>query len=132
MTSLETLPTFLAYFALAVGFLAVFLVIYTSLTPHPEWTLIRHGNTAAATSLVGAALGFCLPLASAVAHSVGLVDMAVWAGVALAIQILAFLTLRLVLGDMCGAIARGEMAAAVMLGGGSLAVGLLNAACLTY
>ncbi len=132
MTSFGTLPAFLLYFALSLLFLAVFLAAYTAITPYKEWTLIRQGNAAAAVALAGAALGFCLPLASVISHSVGLRDMLVWGLVALGVQVLAFVLLRLLHADMCGAIARGEMAAAVMVAAGSLCVGLLNAACLTY
>ena len=132
MTSLATLPAFLAYFALAMGLLGMFLAIYTAITPYPEWTLIRAGNTAAALSLAGATLGFCLPLTAAITHSVGLADMLVWGLVALIVQLLAFFLLRLTLGDMCAAIARGTMAPAIMVAAGSVAVGLLNAACLSY
>lgn len=132
MTSLATLPAFLGYFACALGLLAVFLGAYTALTPLHEWALIRAGNTAAAVALAGATLGFCLPLASAVAHSVGLGDMLVWAAVAGAVQVGVMLALRLGLRTLWAAIEHGEMAPAVTLAAGSAAVGLLNAACLTY
>ena len=132
MTGLAALPAFLAYFGLSLGLVAVFLAVYTRLTPHDEWALLRRGNTAAALSLAGATLGFCLPLASAVAHSVNLADMLVWALVALAVQLLWFAALRLFLPDLCETIARGDPAGAVAVAAGSVAVGLLNAACLTY
>ena len=133
MNSLATLPAFLAYFAAALGVLLMFLALYTSLTPHREWTLIRAGNTAAAVALGGTTLGFCLPLASVVAHSAGLGDMLVWALVAVAAQLLTLLALRLLLlGNLWTAIEHGDMAAGTTVAAGSLAVGLLNAACLTY
>lgn len=132
MSSLATLPAFLGYFACTLGLLAAFLAAYTALTPQAEWALIRGGNTAAALSLAGAALGFCMPLASAVAHSVGLLDMLLWAAVAGIVQVGTLLALRWGIGDLWGAIERGELAAAVAVAAGSLAVGLLNAACLTY
>ena len=132
MTSLATLPAFLGYFACTLGLLAVFLGVYTALTPYAEWALIRAGNTAAAVALAGAALGFCLPLASAVAHSVGLLDMLAWAVVAGVVQVGTLLGLRWGFGNLWAAIEHGEMAAAVAVAAGSLAVGLLNAACLTY
>ncbi len=132
MTSLATLPAFLAYFAFALGLLAIFVAAYTMMTPYADWALIRAGNTAAALAMAGATLGFCLPLASVIAHSAGLADMLVWSAVALVAQAFVFLLLRLLLRDFCAAIARGEMAPAVMEAAGSVAVGLLNAACLTY
>ena len=132
MTSLHTLPAFLAYFGCTLGLLAMFLAAYTAATPHSEWALIRAGNTAAALALAGAALGFCLPLASVVAHSAGLLDMVVWAVMAGAAQFLTLLALRRLVGNLWTAIERGDMAAGTTVAAGSLAVGLLNAACLTY
>ena len=132
MTSLANLPAFLAYFGCTLGLLVVFLTMYTAVTPHREWALIRAGNAAAAVGLAGAALGFCLPLASVVAHSVGLLDVLVWAVVAGAAQLLTLLALRGILGNLWSAIERGDMAAGTTVGAGSVAVGLLNAACLTY
>ena len=108
MTSLAALPAFLAYIALCITLLAAFLAAYTALTPYPEWALIRAGNTAAALSLSGAAIGFCLPLASLVSHSVGLLDVLVWGVVALGVQALAFVLLRLMHVGIWAAGARGK------------------------
>lgn len=130
--SLAGLPAFLTYFAAAVGFFALFVLMYIGLTPYRELTLIRQGNAAAAASLSGAMLGFVLPLASAIAHSVGLVDMAVWGLIALAIQLLAYVAARLLLPELARDIPAGKVAPGVFLGALSLAVGVLNAACMTY
>ena len=132
MTSLKNLPYFLSYFATSVVLLAVFLVIYPRITRHDEWALLKKGNTAAAVSLAGATLGFALPLASVIAHSAGFVDLLVWAAVAMVVQLLSYFLLIAVQRDMTGAIERGEMAPAVMLGAGGVVMGVLNAACLTY
>jgi len=131
MTSLGTLPNFLSYFAMSVVLLAAFLGIYTLITPLEEWTLIRQGNTAAALSLSGATLGFALPLASAVVHSANLADMAVWATVALILQLLCFAAMRLRRRNVSAALAQGNMAEAIVLAAGSVIFGLLNAACLS-
>ncbi|MFO1423929.1 MAG: DUF350 domain-containing protein [Candidatus Competibacteraceae bacterium] len=130
--SLAGLPSFLFYFATAIGLLLLFLVAYILITPYREITLIREGNTAAAVSLGGAILGFVLPLASAIAHSVGLLDMAVWGLIALVIQLLAYGVGRLLLPDLVRAIPAGQVATGVFLGALSLAIGILNAACMTY
>jgi uncharacterized membrane protein YjfL (UPF0719 family) len=58
--------------------------------PYREIALIREGNAAAAASLSGAILGFVLPLASAITHSVSLLDMAVWGLIALVVQLLVY------------------------------------------
>jgi hypothetical protein len=42
---MATLPAFLAYFAVAMVLLALFLLIYLNVTPYHEMTLIRAGNT---------------------------------------------------------------------------------------
>lgn len=129
---LATLPSFLIYLMVALMLLAVFLIVYTRLTQHPEWQLIRDGNVAAATALSGAMLGFALPLASAIAHSVSLRDMVLWAGVALLVQWGAYLTARKLLPGQPSRIERGDMAAAVTTAAIALTAGLLNAACMTY
>jgi putative membrane protein len=130
--SLAGLPSFLLYFATAIGLLLLFLAAYILITPYREIALIREGNLAAAASLSGAILGFVLPLASAIAHSVGLLDMAVWGLIALLIQLLAYGVSRLLLPDLARAIPAGQVATGVFLGALSLAVGILNAACMTY
>jgi putative membrane protein len=86
MISLQGLDDFLAYFVAALAAEAVFVLVYMRATPHHEMNLIKAGNVAAAVSLGGAVLGFTLPLASAVANSVSLLDMGVWAVIALIVQ----------------------------------------------
>jgi putative membrane protein len=130
--SLAGVGSFLGYFGAAVLLLVLFTLIYGRVTPYPEFRLIREGKVAPAVSFTGAVLGFVAPLASAISHSIALLDMIVWAVVALVIQIAVFLVLRLIFADLCGKIADDGLAAAILLGGASLAVGLLNAACMTY
>lgn len=132
MTSLNNLPYFLTYFVTSVVLLAVFLVIYTRITRHDEWALLQQGNAAASVSLLGASLGFALPLASVVAHAANFVDLVVWAVVAMVVQLLCYYLIQAIRGDLSGAITRGDMSAGVLLGGGGVVMGVLNAACLTY
>ena len=130
--SLSGLPAFISYFATAIGLLALFLTIYLFITPYREIALIRAGNTAAAASLSCALLGFVLPLSSAIAHSVSLLDMAIWGLIALIVQLLAYLAARLLLPGLAADIPAGQVAAGILTGALSLAVGILNAACMTY
>ena len=130
--SLAGLPSFLFYFATAIGLLLLFVAAYIFITPYREITLIRQGNAAAASSLGGAILGFVLPLASAIAHSVGLFDMVVWGLIALIIQLMVYGVARLLLPDLARDIPAGKIATGVFLGALSLAIGILNAACMTY
>jgi putative membrane protein len=129
---LITLPDFAIYFASAVILLAIFITIYTLLTPQHEWTLIRNGNAAASLSLGGALLGFVLPLGSVIVNSLSLVDMLVWGGVALIVQLLVFSVLRLLLPQLPARITNNEMAAGGMSAAFSVGIGVLNAACMTY
>jgi putative membrane protein len=130
--SLAGLPSFLFYFATAIGLLLLFLLAYIFITPYREIALIRAGNAAAAASLSGAMLGFVLPLASAIAHSVSLPDMAVWGLIAMIIQLLVYLAARLLMPELVRDIPAGKIATGVFLGALSVAIGILNAACMTY
>src|SRR5512132_1323298 len=78
-------------------YLAVFAALYIRITPYREIALIREGNMAASFSLSGALLGFIVPLASAVQHSVSLVDMAIWGLIAMLVQIAAFIAVKLMI-----------------------------------
>ena len=129
--SLHELPWFLAYMGTAVALTLVYVVIYMWVTPHDEIGLIRENNVAAATAFGGSLLGFCLPLASAIANSASLVDCAVWGGIALVIQIAIFFVVRLPIPKISERIEKNEIASGVWLGGTSLAGGLLNAASMT-
>ena len=124
--------SFLLYFGVALVFEAIFVAIYTAVTPHKEVSLIKQGNGAAAISLGGAVLGFTLPLASVIAHSVDLLHMAVWSAVALIVQLGVFLLMSFLLRNVSSRIEHGNIAAATMLAVASLAIGIINAASMTY
>lgn len=129
---ISMLPSFLAYFAVAVALLAVFLLIYVNVTPYDEIALIRQNNVAAAISLSGALLGFALPVANVIAHSDTLGDLAAWGGIAGIIQIATYLVARFALPQLAQDIPAGKMAPAIFVAVLSLTVGLVNAACMTY
>jgi putative membrane protein len=123
---------FFLHFAAAVALTGLCACCYLWITPYAEFTLIKAGKTAPAIAFSAAVLGFVVALASAIANSVSFIDMLIWAGVALFIQILVFLGLRVVFGDLCQRIAADELGPAIVLAGLSLAAGILSAACLTY
>ena len=130
--SLSGLPSFLIYFVLGLLLLGTFLAIYSWVTPYNELSLIREGNVAASISLAGAITGFVLPLSSAIAHSVGIIDMLVWGVAALVIQIVVFFIVGRLVPHFAEAISAGRASAAVLLAALAVAVGVLNAACMTY
>jgi putative membrane protein len=123
---------FLIYFAVALALLAVFVAIYIRVTPYRELVLIREGNLAASFSLSGALLGFIVPLASAIQHSVSLVDMVIWGLIAMGVQIAAFVAVKLLIPSIARDIPEGKGAQGFFLGSLSLGVGLLNAACMSF
>jgi putative membrane protein len=123
---------FVIAFAAAGVFTVAFKLIYQWVTPYHERTLIRDGNPAAAIALGGALIGYVLPLASALSHTVSLMEFAAWATLAGVIQIGVFVVIsRLAFKNLATRIEAGEIAAAIYLASISICVGLLNAACMT-
>jgi putative membrane protein len=131
LSSVAGLPAFLLYFALALVLVAAFLVIYMWVTPYDELTLIRGGDTAAAISLSGALIGFVLPLASAIAHSVSWLDMIIWGAIALVVQLAVFFIVSRVVPQLSKAISDGGTAQATLLAAASVSIGIVNAACMS-
>ena len=120
------------YLGTAMVLFAVFLLVYTRLPPYRELELIRGGNSAAACSLGGAIIGFVLPVASVIANSVGLLDVVMWSVVAMAIQVLLFVVVWKRFADIVTSIHDGRVSSGIFLGALSVAIGILNASCLTY
>src|SRR5260370_29471650 len=87
LQSLAGLPAFLVYFCTALVAVVAYLFVYTRVTPHDEFQLIRDNDTAAAIALGLSLLGFVLPVVSAIAHSAGVVDCLVWSAIALVVPI---------------------------------------------
>lgn len=132
LASLATLPSFLAYFGGALALVALFVFVYERFTPYREFQLIRDGNVAAAISLGGAVIGFAMPLASVIAHSVGWLDMVIWGVVAMIVQLAVYAAARILAPGLVESVKNGKAAPATALATASLCVGLLNAACITY
>jgi putative membrane protein len=128
---LNDLPWFLAYMGTAVVLTLFYVVVYIWVTPHPEIKLIRENNVAASLAFGGSLIGFCLPLCSAIANSVSLVECAVWGVVAVVVQVIVFFLVCLPIPKISERIEKGEIASGLWLGVASLAGGLLNAASMT-
>ena len=126
------IANFAIYLGTALVLFAVFLLVYTRLTPYRELELIRGGNSAAACSLGGAIIGFVLPVASVIANSVGLLDVVMWSVVAMAIQVLLFVVVWKRFADFVTSFHDGRVSSGIFLGALSVAIGILNASCLTY
>lgn len=133
-TTLDGLTNFALYFFLSLVFMVIFKFVYSAITPHDEWKLVKEEQSAAAAiGFVGAFIGFALALGSAISNSVHILDFALWGAIALIAQLLAFALVRFVfLPQVSARITQNEISAGIVLGGVSIGVGILNAACLTY
>lgn len=130
--SIVTLGGFLAfllYFVTGVLMLVAFAKFYTMLTPYNEFAEIRDRNRIGpAITLAGALLGFTFPLCSIGSHS-NYIGFLVWGIIAGLVQIGTFLSFyylaeKKVWDDM---MEDRNLAAAILYGGFSVAIGLLNA-----
>lgn len=129
--SLAGVVPFLIYVGLSLGMVMVYMAVYTLATAHDELKQIRADNVAAAIAFGGSLIGYCLPLASAAISSRALVEFLLWAVIAIVVQIVVYWFFRLLmLPDVSARIERGERAAGILLGAGSLAGGAINAAAM--
>jgi putative membrane protein len=130
--SLAGLPAFLVYFCTAIVAVTAYLLVYTRITPHNEFQLIRDNDPAAAIALGLSLLGFSLPVVSAMAHAANVIDCLIWSAVALVVQIIVYFLVKIPVPNLSARIAAGEVASAIWLGLASLAAGALNAAAMIY
>lgn len=133
-TSLQGLINFASYFFASIVLLIIFSRVYVAITPHDEWKLVKEEkNTAAASGLAGALIGFAMALGSVVSNSIHILDFVLWGVIALIAQLIAFALVRFVfMPELIQRIKDNELSAGIILGSTSIAVGALNAACLTY
>ena len=132
--SLAGLGSFALYFGLSIAFLLIFKFVYSRITPYDEWKLVKEEqNIAAALTLSGAFIGYSLAIASAASNSVNLIDFAIWGVIALIAQVIAYAIVRFgFMPKLVERIKSNEIPAGVVMGSMSIAIGLLNAACMTY
>ena len=124
-------PVLMLHLLVTLAMLAGGVWLYTVITPHKDFTLVRDGNMAAAISLTGAILGLAIPLAFCMAPSVSVGEIVIWGLLAVLVQILAFTLADLLLRDLSARIEGGEMAPAVLLAGIKLSVAAINAAAIS-
>lgn len=108
----------------------LFLYLYTRITPHNEFKLIREGNATAAVALGGSLIGFALPINNLITYSSSILDFAIWAVIAMVVQLVMFGITSLVLRGVSARIERNEMSAGIFSACASVAAGLLNSACM--
>ncbi|QBC44003.1 DUF350 domain-containing protein [Iodobacter fluviatilis] len=128
---LTALIHYLIYMLSGLGLLTLFVLVYTKVTPYDEFALIRQGCLSAALSLGGALLGFSLTLAASVMHNASFDMFIFWAFCAMVVQIIAHLFLSKLLPNMNQNLIENNVAMGALMGALSLAIGLINAGCLS-
>ena len=129
---LASVPSFLIYLATSGALLIAFMALYTLATPQQDMALIRKGNICASLVFSGTLLGFALPIASAVAHSVNLTDLVLWSIVACVVQAVVSLVLRFLIHDLRAHVEADRLSVGIMMASMKIAAGVLNAAAMTY
>lgn len=129
---LYDLTNFAIYFGGSLVAIALYVLIYTAITPYKEIELIKNNNQAAAIAFSGSLLGFVFAITSLVRSAVDFTDFAIWAAIAIIIQILAYLMVRLLFPRIAERIQNNETPAAIWLAACSISAGLLNAASMSY
>lgn len=132
LSTFATLPNVALYLVVGLGVLAVFTYVYTWFTPHEEFPEIRSGNSAASVSLGSGMLGFAMPMAVMIVQTANVVDLLLWALIAMVVQCGAFAVARLILKSpiIVDNDSRANMSRAVFVAFVNVVFGLLNAAVL--
>lgn len=124
----EAFPRFLLWTGAAGAMLAIASTIYVLLTPWKEFALVRDGNSAAGLALAGAIAGLAIPIASCLASSVTLFDLAIWGVVSLLLQLLIYRLVDVLLTDIPKRIEKEEAGAAIVLISAKLSSAIILAA----
>lgn len=129
--SLAQFIAYLSYVGASIAMIAAFIFIYIHITPIKEMRLIREGCVAAALSFGGAVLGFCLTLASSIANTNTLPNFLIWGLCAAVIQLLVFIVVSNLIPNARAELEDNNIAIGCLFCTLSLAIGIVNAACLT-
>ncbi len=130
-TYLPLLVAYLSYLGSGIALLIFFSMLYAKVTPQDEIALIREGCTAAALSFGGALIGFSLTLASSAWHANKLEYFISWGLLAMLVQIITHVVLSRCLKGLTQALIENNIAVGSLAGSISLAVGIINAGCLS-
>jgi len=135
---------FLMYLAVTLPILIIGIFVFTFTTPYKEFDLIKQGSQtddpkkmaaakAAANDLGGKIIGLAIVLASAVYHSVNLLDLVVWGFVGMVFQVLIFYLFEWVTPfKVVSEIPNGNVSVGIFASRLSIAAGLLMAALISY
>ena len=132
---IDFLLSFALFFGTSFVVVALFLVLYATVTPYDDYQMIfEQNNIASALGFGGAIIGLCIPLHSALVYSVSYTDFVMWAGIAMMVQLLFALIMTRLGGRFSVEkhIRNGDVATGVLMASLSIAIGLLNAGSMSY
>ena len=132
---LTSLLSFGGFLFTSLAILGLFLFLYAKVTPYDDYEMIFvQNNSAAALGFGGAIIGLCIPLYSALTHSISYVDFVMWGVVAMAIQLIFALFMTRLGGKFCieKHISNGSISVGIFMAMVSIAIGLLNAGSMSY
>lgn len=132
---LDAFVSFGLFFLTALVILGIFLVLYAKVTPYDDYQMIfTQNNTASALGFGGAIVGLCIPLYSALVHSVSYTDFVTWGIVAMSIQLLFAFGMTRLRGKFSVEkhIQNGDVSIGILMAMLSIAIGLLNAGSMSY
>ncbi len=135
MYYLQTFDHFLIYLGTSLLLFLIGTYIFKIITPYSERALIKDGNMAVTLKLLGKMAGLVVVLQSAIRSSINLVDLALWAFIAIIVQIILHLVIEYVFTrntNLTKEVEQGNVAVGLFLGGISLLVGLIVAATISY
>ena len=122
---------YLQYMLVGSIMMIIFAGAYLRITPAEELRLIKNGNLACALSFGGALVGFCLALAASIAQSIHFPDFIFWGLGAAVIQIVVYFAATKMIPHANEELVNNNVAVGALFGALSVAIGLLNAACLS-
>jgi putative membrane protein len=132
---LQTFDHFVIYLAVSLVLFLIGTYVFKLVTPYSERAQIKSGNTAVTLKLLGKMAGLVVVLQSAIRSSINLVDLAIWAVIAILIQIILHLVIEYVFTrntSLAKEVENGNVAVGLFLGGVSVLVGLIVAAAISY
>lgn len=132
---LQTFDHFLIYLGTSLVLFLIGTFIFKMITPYSERALIKNGNVAVSLKLLGKMAGLVVVLQSAIRSSINLVDLALWAFIAIIVQIVLHLVIEYVFTrntNLAKEVEKGNVAVGLFLGGVSVLVGLIVAASISY
>jgi putative membrane protein len=144
MSQWESIVNFLIYLGVSLPILGFGLFVFMITTPYKEYQLVAEGaNTndpqkvmaakAAAHDLGGKVIGLAIVLASAIFHSLNLVDLVIWGVLGTVFQVAVFYLFELLTPfKVISEIPKGNVSVGIFTSRLSIASGILMAALISY